>query len=229
MSLAVDLAYTKQVNSPPNQMLSTIPFSGFYETIHDNVIDRAIESLFENDRGDCNTDFINHFYSSDCIDFEEVRGEYAKDYTQAFAIKSKLQLTFDELNSPKSYNFTSDRIFVNITEESVRKLFTAVDKDVLRQLIKEEFTSRPGFISYYSSDLDEWPEDITEWDHNQIGTLISVAVNFDEEKYMEDLSGSGEVVNWVNSALKEEGNRLVNIASYLRTREERAYNTSFRA
>ena len=210
-------------------MLSTIPFSGFCETIHDNAIDRAIESLFENDRGDCYSDLINHFYGSDCIDFEEVRSEYAKDYTLKFAIATKLQLTFDELNSPKEYNFTTDRIFVNITEESVRKLFAAVDKDILRQLIKEKFTSRSGFISYYSSDLNEWPEDVTEWDPNQIGTLISVAVDFDEEKYMEDLSGSGEVDNWVYSALKNDGIRLSNIASYLRTREERAYNTSFRA
>jgi hypothetical protein len=210
-------------------MLSTIPFSGFYETIHDNAIDRAIESLFENDRGDCYSGLINHFYSSDCIIFDAVRTEYAKDYTREFAIATKLQLTFDELNSPKEYNFTTDRIFVNITEESVRKLFAAVDKDILRQLIKEKFTSRSGFISYYSSDLNEWPEDVTEWDPNQIGTLISVAVDFDEEKYMEDLSGSGEVDNWVYSALKNDGIRLSNIASYLRTREERAYNTSFRA
>ena len=204
-------------------MLSTIPFSGFYETIHDNAIDRAIESLFENDRGDCNSDLINHFYSSDCINFDAVRTEYAKDYTQAFAIATKLQLTFDELNSPKKYNFATDRIFVNITEESVRKLFAAVDKNALRQRIRANFTSRSGFISYYSSDLNEWPEDVTKWDHNQIGTLISVAVDFVEEKYMEDLSGSGEVDNWVNSALTNDGIRLSNIASYLRTREERAY------
>lgn len=212
-------------------MLSTIPFSGFYDSCHDAAIDRAIESHFENDSGECNSDLINHFYSNDCIDWNEVRQLYAKDYTQAFAIASKLQITFDELNSPRQYNFTTDRIFVNITEESVKKLFATVDKDALHQRIKEQFTSRPGFISYYSSDLNEWPNDIAEWDHNQIGTLIEVSVEFDEEKYTEELSNSGEVDNWVSAALKEKGIRLSNIAGYLKMREERMYRNrlSFRA
>lgn len=202
-------------------MLSTIPFLGFYDTVHDNAIDRAIESLFEDVNGDCNSRLINHFYSSECIDYEQVRTAYAKDYAQAFAIATKLQLTFDELNSPKEYNFQTDRIFVDVTPESVTKLFASVDKDVLRQRIKEEYTSRSGFISFYSPDLNEWPADITEWDHNQLGTLISVAVDFDEEKYMEELNDSGEVDSWVYFALKEEGIRLSNIAEYLRTRQER--------
>ena len=202
-------------------MLSTIPFLGFYETVHDNAIDRAIESLFEDDNGDCNNDLINHFYNSVCIDYEKVRIEYAKDYAQAFAIATGLQLTFDELNSPKEYNFQTDRIFVDITLESVNKLFATVDKDVLSQRIKEEYTSRSGFISYYSPDLNDWPVDITKWDHNQLGTLISVAVDFDEEKYMEELNGSGNVDGWVYSALREKGIRLSNIAVYLRARQER--------
>jgi hypothetical protein len=202
-------------------MLSTIPFLGFYDTVHDDAIDCAIESLFEDDNGDCNSDLINHFYSSNCIDYEQVRTAYAKDYAQAFAYATKLQLSFDELNSPNEYNFQTDRIFVDVTPESVTKLFATVDKDVLRQYIKEEYTSRSGFISFYSPDLNEWPADVTEWDHNQLGTLISVAVDFDEEKYMEELNGSGDVDNWVYSALNEKGTRLSNIAVYLRARQER--------
>jgi hypothetical protein len=203
-------------------MLSTIPFSGFYDSRHNDAIDRAIESLFQDDRGDCNSDLINHFYNKDCIDFQKVRESYARDYTQALAIASKLQITFDELNSPKEYNFTTDRIFVNISEKSARKLFASVDKDVLRQYIKETFTSRSGFISYYSPDLNDWPDDITEWDHNQIGTLIEVAVNFDEEDYVCRLSEYDEQIDhWVYSALKEDGIRLSNIATYLRERSIR--------
>jgi hypothetical protein len=52
-------------------MLSTIPFSGFYETIHDNAIDRAIELLFENDGGDCNSNLINIYYGYLQTDTEE--------------------------------------------------------------------------------------------------------------------------------------------------------------
>ena len=73
----------------------------------------------------------------------------------------------------------------------------------------------------YSPDLNEWPAVVTEWDHNQLGTLITVAVDFDEEKYMEEVIGSGDVDNWVYSALKEKGIRLSNIAAYLRARQER--------
>lgn len=211
----------KTMSNPIQALTSTIPFSGFYDSIHDNAVDRAIESLFEDDNGDCNSNLIAHFYCSNCINYDKVRTAYAKDYVQAFAIAAGLQLIFDELDSPKEYNFQTDRIFVKIAPKSVIELFAKADKNALRDRIRKEYTSRFGFISHYSPDIYEWPKDVMKWDHNQVGTLIAASVNFDEEKYMEDISGSGKVDNWVYSALNEKGMRLSNIAVYLRARQGR--------
>ena len=209
------------MSNPVQALTGVIPFSGFYDSIHDDAIDLAIESLFEDNSGDCNSSLIEHFYRSNCIDYGEVRTTYAKDYVQAFAIATGLQLIFDELDSPKEYNFQTDRIFVKIAPKSVIELFAKADKNALRDRIRKDYTSRSGFISYYSPDIDEWPKDVTKWDHNQVGTLIAASVNFDEEKYMENISGSGKGDNWLYSALNEKGMRLSNIAVYLRARQER--------
>jgi hypothetical protein len=195
-------------------MKSTIPFSGFYETIHNAAIDRTIDSLFNDDA------LLYRFYGEDCINYGEMYKEYARHYVKAFAEKTKLPVIFDELVSPREYNFHTDRIFVQISPGFVKGLFTIVDKDVLRQCIKEEYTSCEGFISYYSPNLDDWP-DVTEWDHNQIETLISVAVDFDEEQYTEDLLCDGDLDSIVYSALTEKGIRLAKIAEYLKKRQER--------
>jgi hypothetical protein len=197
-------------------MKSTIPFSGFYETIHNSAIGQAIDSLFND-----NDTLLYRFYGEDCINYGEMYKEYARQYTQAFAQKTKLPVIFDELVSPREYNFHTDRIFVQISPGFVKGLFAIVDKDVLRQRIKEEYTSCEGFISYYSPNLDDWSEDVTEWDHNQIETLISVAVDFDEDQYVEDLLCSGDPDSIVYSALTEKGIRLAKIAEYLKKRQER--------
>jgi hypothetical protein len=193
-------------------MKSTIPFSGFYETIHNSAIGQAIDSLFND-----NDALLHRFYGEDCINY----GEMYKEYARAFAEKTKLPVIFDELVSPREYNFHTDRIFVQISPEVVKRLFTIVDKDALRQCIKENYTSCDGFYSYYSPNLDDWSEDVTEWDHNQIETLISVAVDFDEDQYTEDLLCSGDPDSIVYSALKEKGIRLAKIAEYLKKRQER--------
>ena len=33
-------------------MLTTVPFSGFYESLHDSQIDDCLERMFADDRGD---------------------------------------------------------------------------------------------------------------------------------------------------------------------------------
>ena len=53
-------------------------------------------------------------------------------------------------------------------------------KKELENKIKERFTSRSGFNSFYKNSIDLWTKDYSEWDHNQIGTCFEL-FNLEEE------------------------------------------------
>lgn len=212
-------------------MNTTIPFSGFYYSIHDSELDEALKMDFSDDTG-CHL-ISEELYQKafDLVDWRQAHNEYAKAYCEAFSDKFNLDLEFDELVSPKYYNFETDRIFAHISLETVTKLFNAIDKEYLNEVIKSRFTSYDGFCSFYPNDLSEWPSDLSEWDCNHIGTLIQAFVElhcdneftqFNEYEVFE--YGSYETCYHIlNNQDNEELTRLYNIAYYLRTRQERKY------
>lgn len=163
-------------DNKPEMILSTIPFSGFYESIHNAAIDDAVEGLFQDNDGD--SEVPEAFW--DRWEAKPVVEAFAKLYTET--LKDKLSEDFDadlssmifsDLYSPKEYNFETDVISVEISVEQVRALYLATDKEDLRVLIKDRFTSRSGFSSHYSNSLTEWlGTDMSKWDRNQVGTLI---------------------------------------------------------
>ena len=92
-------------------------------------------------------------------------------------------LVFVELSSPKYYNFSTDRIFVKISCKFIEELKKKIDKFALGKAILEQFTSRDGFISFYSNDVNEWLGQKEPWDHNQVCLLLEVLL---VSKYGED-------------------------------------------
>ena len=206
-------------------MLTTIPFQGFYQSCHDDAIDRAIEYAAEiNDNGDSNPIIASELQR--CIDFRKVYEAYAKDYTQALAIFLKVNLRYDEFSSPREYNFTTDKIFANISDSGFQRLYDSVDKAALADLVADRFTSRDGFISFYSGDIADWPEDITEWDHNQAGTVLELAAteqDWQEDEYSHETNSNGDLDNWIDAAMDQRGHRLLRIVGYLRERSYRRY------
>ena len=160
-------------------MLTTIPFQGFYESIFeqglDNVEEYLLDPLAEEYQTTPKIVAEALYYATD---YRKAYIDVAKAYVDEFNdyLKSEhnldLDLVFESLDSPKEYNFATDRIFCTISEENVRKLRSAVPDDELRIAIKSRFTSRSGFISSYPNDLDDWDPDVTAWDHNEIGTLL---------------------------------------------------------
>ena len=158
--------------------ITTIPFAGFYNSIWSDGIDRAEEMYLENLEQE---DGVKIEASSDAIwraaDYVAMYSYVARKYVDYLNdyIKDEfdldLDLKFESMQSPREYNFTTDRLFCYISEENLRKLRSFVAEDELRLAIKTRFTSRSGFISSYDNDLDDWPP-LEEWDHNEIGTLF---------------------------------------------------------
>lgn len=200
-------------------MLSTIPFSGFYNSLHDMVIDDTIEQMFSDDYGNVNDGLVMRVHNE--CKFSEVFLQYAQEYVTAFADEFDINgVVFDELDSPREYNFTTDRIFIKLPLGECKRIFEYVCKDELQALISERFTSCDGFTSFYSNDLSSWG-DIAEWDHNQLGTLLECYANdsreFDsmaEIDLLENARCNGNITIWVENATPSIV-RLYNVHEYL--------------
>jgi hypothetical protein len=166
-----------------------IPFAGFYNSKYsgelDAVQERFVEYEVEKNPG-LNPDIPNNALWH-CADYGIAYDHIARAYVDPFnqyildEYELDLDLKFESMTSPREYNFTTDRIFCEISEENVRKLREAVSDPALRLAIKERFTSRSGFISSYPNRLEDWPP-LEQWDHNELGTLL-VALLDDAEDW----------------------------------------------
>lgn len=201
-------------------MLTTIPFCGFYESIHDSELDVTLERMFDN-RDDGSNDYpelVGRVY--DACDWRKVYEAYARAYCENFAAQFAIKsLRFDELNSPREYNFTTDRIFARISRADVRALWKRVDRERFTKLCEETFSSRDGFSSFYSPDWRAWGR-VDGWDHNQIGALLQCIADVDapssESRYerfdqwaeyslMEDARCNGELDRFIEQAVPNIG------------------------
>ena len=224
VSGAIERCDKEAITEQPVRLATTIPFDGFYNSCHDQEIDRAEEMMLEDNNGDAIPGLAERFYADNSISYSRLHEVYWNDYLQAYAIHARINLIPYQLSSPKEYNFTTDRIFAEISLADAERLFASVDRTRLDELIRERFTSRSGFISFYENSLDKWPKSVKEWDHNQVGTLLEVAIpEFDQQEYADDLNSDGELSNWLDDALTEAGQRISRIAQYLRERQERSY------
>ena len=181
-----------------NKLESTIPFDGFYESfISDDIYHQIGQQIeWDSDIYDLNEDeqqVLEDSYLS--VNTSYFYNEIAEDYTnfyieilnrrlKGFTLKAKFNL----LTSPREYNFETDRIFIEIEENHAIDFIKYIIKNYKKELenkIKERFTSRSGFSSFYKNSLDLWSKDYSEWDHNQIGTCFEL---FDLEE--EDINYS---------------------------------------
>lgn len=201
-------------------MLTTIPFAGLYCSWHDDALDRACESVLQDDQGEPVHDKLP-MKLFDAIDWGKAHTEYAQMYAKAWCDHLGIQgMEFDELNSPREYNFATDRIFVRIPQAEVERIHTALAKhpQILTDLAKSKFTSRSGFHSFYSPDVSDWGP-LETWDHNQVGTLLEAfqemeEPGFEESSLTEDWNCNGWLDNMILNT--PEAVRVANLAYRVR-------------
>ena len=206
-------------------MIIQIPFSGFYESIHSSNIDHYLDNdLFTDYATGCtnNDKLSNRAYYA--IDFNAVYLEYAKEYAQAFADKFNITMQFESMTSPREYNFSTDRIFCEISPSEIMRIYNSTCKDTLLRLARETFTSRDGFISFYEPDYLTWG-DVLTWDYNQLNVLLDAYIinfycNEDWEIYlMDDLQCNGLINELLYKHCTDK--RIFKVHSYLQSRAER--------
>lgn len=175
-------------------MIMQIPFQGFYESQHSHELDREIESMFSDESGcDFNPDFVDRAYG--VADFGKARLYIAQKYAEYFSHKTGIKCEFESLQSPREYNFETDRIFVTIELSELQRMRGEVSDPTFAGVLRELFTPCSGFIPHYSDCLDQWP-DLPEYDHNEayallLAYLYEMGLDDIESDFIESFCGNG--------------------------------------
>lgn len=175
-------------------METRLPFPGFYESLYslefdsieDNEVEYIMNGEYEFDVPECVTSEDMHELFYKHADYSGMYQEIAKQYPYTFSdfLAEKtgmlVPLEFTIMTSPREYNFETDRVFATIKLEDVLALYEFVGEERLRKEAKDMFTSRSGFISFYSPKIEEWGP-VSEWDHNQLYCLMNCLVDSDDD------------------------------------------------
>jgi hypothetical protein len=170
----------------------TVPFQGFYESIHDMNIDDAVADACSYDACEDKDNFdgydelteeeqntaednVNRF------NYKPVFLEYARKHCELFAEEYDLpSLKFDELIQPREYNFSTDVIVATIKLEELEALCATFDIKEFANYIEDILAPRSGFAPFYSNDLSDW-DDFEDWDDVQYGIVLDFVALDDED------------------------------------------------
>ena len=163
-------------------------FPGFYSTIFDTdyideyEIDYIRETYEPEELAEC---MIEHLYESKAIDkfYKEHQQSIAKQCVDIIwdnlkRLKYIDNIEFEELVSPKYYNFSNDSINIKatFTDENIAniKIMIQEHQDEWKEFIKSRYTSRDGFISHHSNDTEaeEWSIETALTDSHNAGTIL---------------------------------------------------------
>lgn len=153
-------------------------FPGFYESECQYQLDRCFEmdlEQLESEYG-ATKDQTDRFaeLADDTLDWKAIHMSYAKSFVEGLnnLLEPDIELQFEKMTSPREYNFSTDAIFVKMSQSALEKILAETPKEALEKLIKAQYTSRSGFQSYYPNSLKDWPADLAEWAEPQLGTLL---------------------------------------------------------
>ena len=192
-------------------MLIQLPFDGFYNSIHDQLIDDAVDQLFQDDSGD--TLVPDSFI--DGINYSQVFTDYCKMYVENYQdillneYGLDITLTFESMTSPREYNFETDKIFCEVSLHDVKKIYGAMASrwPEVEKVSIDRHTSRSGFISFYDPDVKTWGP-LPTWDHNQLQTLLIAFADIDQYSIVEN--SYEDIHSIIDNALTESGADMVN-------------------
>mgnify|MGYP003625341525 FL=1 len=118
-----------------NKINFSLNFGGFYHSEHSETIENNIEL---------------YGYDWEDVDYKKTNINYCKAFLNRLGEELQIDLNFISLDSPREYNFTTDKIFCSISKEDFNTLLDDYDNKELFNYIEEQSKSRSGFTSFYS-------------------------------------------------------------------------------
>jgi len=165
-------------------MKSYLPiFNGFYNSIWDvdyNMINDYIKECREEKGLYSDVDIeINFDYSQYEHDIAVLLCDNIKDKLSDYILNIK----FENIYSPKTYNFNNDSIncIIDPNIENI-KAFIYSHKEDFENYLKEKYTSCDGFISHYNNSFENWEIDtknFTDFSINEhyLGSILDFIAN----------------------------------------------------
>ena len=141
-------------------------FSGFYGSHWDSVDFYGEEEYFSLPDGDEFWEYVdwdkyhNHIAKEMCYEVCMMLSEFVTD------------IEFESISSQKYYNFENDSINCTIEfNEGKVQDYIRSKGHAFSEYIRKKYTSRDGFISFYSNDANEWIDAWTE-DTHMVGAVL---------------------------------------------------------
>lgn len=197
----------------PGYKLVQVPFSGWYNSIHESDLDQTLEQICSDRGSGCTTNKVLLERANEIVVWQKVFMAYNKAYIENMAHEFRLDLKFESMHSPREYNFTTDRLFAYISIKSLAVVRRQTSRENLSAKAVEMFTSRSGFMSFYSPTVADWGH-IRTWDYNQLYCLLWAWLDqehaahenncFDhwaEHALMESESCNGNFDEWIWAAM----------------------------
>lgn len=183
--------------------LRLLDFPGFYQSYLSEALDYEEEQTAENECGRQEEKGIASELRldegvfgeilMDCANYAQMHEDMCEAWAEAldewctehFGFETNMH--FHSMWSPREYNFSSDQLTVWVPESTIRTLMVrslANGHDVLAAVIKDNFTSRSGFISNYENDLESWvSKPMLEWDDIELGVLLAAAAEIGRDRH----------------------------------------------
>ncbi len=154
--------------------------------MHSDAIDKAIESIEEDMKGDARGSPEDSIDISDKINRDILYKKYSKKRTYAYISKLETDfkeyrniigiklIHFDRLLSPKYYNFETDEIIVSVecNIDIIVRYLTENKKDFSKHIATKN-ASYDGFISAMETEFNDYIEEIKKWvRHYQLSQIL---------------------------------------------------------
>lgn len=177
-------------------------FPGFYESEFEyNGEEQDIESYNEENKTDLKWDDFNFNYK-----------DYHQRVSRAFANKMESELNsiipvkmeFQELYSPKEYNFYTDSIWCKV-RVSIAGLIKLINNNRTEAaaIFKSKYTSCSGFISFHSSQIKDWIDRkyILQDPRHRVGALLECLAEIEGIAPDSDWTSNE---NWIDFSVNEK-------------------------
>lgn len=172
-------------------------FSGFYYSKWSQMIEDREQEEKDNiiEKYDVDADFIRDSIgaSSDWRDecTQKIAEWYAGIYNELIGYELDLEFKVEsvQLKSPRYYNYETDKLIMTVSteqphDEVLSKLRELIAKhhDELAEIIHDNHSSRDGFWSFMSNDVDEWPNLLDDGGHPYMDYIIAYLIHIEASK-----------------------------------------------
>lgn len=188
--------------------IGSYKFPGFYESLFCNCeefLDDESEMKFEVEQLIQSKDFFVEYEYEDFSKYKiNVCNKYMEFYIEKiidvlpYDITNHEDFIFEQVDystvveSPKYYNYRTDYCYCEI--ETNRKTLKLIKEWTLKledssDYIKKHFTSRDGFISFVSNNIDIWKEtDIEDYEQNMLIALLDMLISLSDCTGFEEIA-----------------------------------------